>query len=187
MPPYHNTLSAYLHQWVRIASGNRVSLSSDVALLGAAVHTNTGYFIFKCSECKDNWHVGHENFHGNVQDPSAETIPHVLSEWVKKHRHICKKFNNPPATNTGTCNTCKWPYGAHEESWMKPGLPMTPGVQTQIYDYNTMGSPAEGMWTNSTPAPKGMTLRQYTGRKFRDVEVEPCGLPDTNTEKTSNV
>ena len=157
MPPYNpptssDTLSTYLNQWVSIASGGRVNLSGGVTLSGGAFYNNTGYFIFRCTECKDNWHVGHENFYGNVADPAATTIPSVLSEWVKKHRHICKKFSNPPAMSTGICQSCRWPYGAHEESWMKPGLPTTSG----------------------TPKPEenqNMTLRQFTGRKFRDAEV----------------
>ena len=35
------------------------------------------------------------------------------------------------------------------------------------------------------PADDSMKLKQYTGRKFRDVE-ETCESPDTNTKKTSN-
>jgi hypothetical protein len=191
------TLTMYLNQWVKIASGDRVKLTGGIVLPVNPLSTiNTGYFVFRCTECQDNWHVGHENFKGNVQDPSTVvTVPSVLADWVKKHRHVCKKFTNPPATSTGVCQSCKWPYGAHEESWsgqqvfdetgkplqgMKWGyggdLPMKSGGQSQTY-----------MFDGSAPTPPSMTLKQFTGRKFRDVEETPlCESPDTSTEKISN-
>jgi len=172
-PKSNSTLGTYLNQWVNIASGGRVKLSGGMNLSSASVYTNTGCFIFICTQCKDNWYVGPENFHGNVQDPAAETSPSVLSDWVKKHRHVCKKFK--PWQPLPTCFDCKWPYGAHEESWAQ--LPMMAGGQSAYFDKdgNSLGG----------PAPKGMTLKQFTGRKFRDTE-ETCASPDTNIEKTSN-
>ena len=185
MPPYNpsTTLITYLNQWVSIASGGRVKLAGGMTLSGGAVHNNTGYFVFQCTECKDNWHVGHENFYGNVADPAAQTIPSVLSEWVKKHRHVCKKFNNPPAMSTGTCQSCKWPYGAHEQSWM--GLPTTSGSQYAAFDKD--GNIFGGIPGYDHAVHVSMTLKQFTGRKFRDAEVESlCESPDTNIEKTFN-
>jgi hypothetical protein len=170
------TLRIYLNQWVKIASGNRVVLHGGVDV-GPSLSGNTGYLIFKCTQCQDNWHVGHENFHGNINDPAAETIPSVLSDWVKKHRHVCNKFNNPPATITGSCQSCMWPYGAHEESWM--GVPG--------YDHTVTKSFLASLdQKNFPPKPidKSMTLKQFTGRKFRDVEANTCESPDTNTAKT---
>jgi hypothetical protein len=169
-----SALSTYLNQWVKVASGDRVKLSGGMSLSGSAVSTNTGYFIFRCEQCKDNWHVGHENFYGNIKDPAAQTIPSVLSDWVKKHRHVCKKFvGYVQQDNTGTCVSCKWPYGAHEESW----------AGQQVFDEK--GKPlrfANPEWIAKQPT--NMKLKQFTGRKFR--EVEPCESLDTSTEKTSN-
>jgi hypothetical protein len=166
------TLRIYLNQWVKIASGNRVTLHGGVDL--GQGYVNTGYFVFKCSQCQDNWHVGHDNF------PNGNTVPSVLSDWVKKHRHVCKKFRNPPATaiSTGICQSCMWPYGAHEESWM--GVPG--------YDHTVTKSFLASLDQKNfppKPADESMTLKQFTGRKFRDVEAE-CESPDTNTKKTSN-
>lgn len=160
-PPTTSTLSVlgtYLNHWVKIASGDRVKLSGGMNFSGT--YSNTGYFIFKCEQCKDNWHVGHENFFGNVNDPAAQTIPWVLSDWVKKHRHVCKKYKLASHLN---CAECRWPYGAHEESW-----------NTTLMTHAT---------TSPQSAGESMTLKQFTGRKFREVE---CESPDTITDKTSN-
>lgn len=164
MPPYNpptapttgekpSTLELYLKQWVKIASGERVYIASGVKFPQAyGTYSNQGYLVFKCKECLDNWHVGLENFYGGVVDPNSEVIPSVLSDWVKKHRHVCKKFNDPypPVAfeHPGLCKTCKWPYGAHEESW-------NPQIAV-----------------NTTPTPKAVVLKAETptGRKFRDTE-----------------
>ena len=169
--PTDGTSRVYLNQWVKIASGNRVTLSGGVDLTSKYSSGNTGYFVFKCSQCQDNWHVGHDNF------PNGNTVPSVLSDWVKKHRHVCKKFRNPPATSTGVCQSCMWPYGAHEESWM--GVPG--------YDHTVTKSFLASLdQKNFPPKPTDeyMTLKQFTGRKFRDVEANTCESPDTNTAKT---
>jgi len=214
MPPYNPpsitaSLCAYLNQWVKIASGDRVKLTGGISLpVHPSSTTNSGYFVFRCTECADNWHVGHENFQGNVQDPAAITVPSVLSEWVKKHRHVCKKYKDgadelPQFVSKSTlCGNCKWPYGAHEESW----------IANQVFD--EQGKPVDVKWMNiwnvgpksfvnyppkpdssqwgdyedppSRPHPTSMTLKQFTGRKFRDAETEDtCESQDTNTPKTS--
>jgi len=197
-PPLITNSLTHLNQWVKIASGDRVKLTGGISLSVNPLATNTGYFVFRCTECADNWHVGHENFQGNVQDPAAITVPSVLSDWVKKHRHVCKKFNNPPATSTGVCQSCKWPYDAHEESWYiggeVKGMPVASGKQIQMYTYSTEGTVGTASFLKQLdkknfspkPADASMTLRQFTGRKFRDIE-DICESPDTNTEKTSNV
>jgi hypothetical protein len=169
-PTATSTMTTYLNQWVKIASGDRVFLSGGTSFTGAFSHS--GYLVFKCSQCGDNWHVGLENFSANGKD----AVPAVLQDWVKKHRHVCKKFLN--SVGTHLCNSCKWPYGAHEESWINKALVVgsKPNVWVTAYEER---APKE------TPAPKGMTLKQFTGRKFRDTETEPCELPDTSTEKTS--
>jgi hypothetical protein len=173
------TLRIYLNQWVKIASGHRVVLAGGVDLNTTYNTGNTGYLVFKCTQCYDNWHVGNENFY-NAADPAAQTVPSVLQDWVKKHRHVCNKFNNPPATSTGICQSCTWPYGAHEESWMtaKPDI--------QWGDTPTKSFMASLDQKNFPPKPtdESMTLKQFTGRKFRDTEAE-CESPDTNTAKTS--
>jgi hypothetical protein len=193
------SLTAYLNQWVKITSGERVKLTGGISLpVNPLATTNTGYFVFRCTECQDNWHVGHENFQGNVQDPAAITVPSVLSDWVKKHRHVCKKFiGKVNQANIGTCESCKWPFGAHEESWVVKiksvgatgdpdnsqwgyggDLPMKSGGQTETFMYGS---------EPSRPSLTSMTLKQFTGRKFRDPEPEDtCESLDTSTEKTSN-
>lgn len=120
MPAVSNNLEVYLNQWVKIASGDRVVLARGIALSSYTGNSgNSGYLVFKCTKCGDNWHVGVENFHGNIADPAAGIIPSVLSDWVKKHRHVCKKYINSKLVSGGPCANCKWPYGAHEESWSK--------------------------------------------------------------------
>jgi hypothetical protein len=177
-PTATSTLTTYLNQWVKIASGDRVTLNGGTSFSGAFSHS--GYLIFRCSQCKDNWHVGLENFSANRKD----AVPAVLQDWVKKHRHVCKKFveKYPPGVfeHPGPCVTCKWPYGAHEESWMKDQV-----TAANVMDLKgTSGWPPVG-WAPATKA-ADMTLKQFTGRKFRDIETEePCGSPDTNTQKTS--
>jgi len=215
--PPTGTLGVYLNQWVKVASGDRVYVFSGVSLSGSAVYTNTGYVVFKCKECSDNWHVGLENFHGNVNDPASETIPAVLFDWVKKHRHVCNKFNNGQSDpKKFSCGTCHWPYGAHEESWLanatstfeaekakvqkkfeqiyKP-LPMPCGGQYQIFD--AQDKPIGVKWTMHLdpkkfppqPTDRSMTLKQFKGRKFRDIELdveETCESPDSSIKTTSN-
>jgi hypothetical protein len=232
-PSITQSSTAYLNQWVKIASGDRVKLTGGISLpVSPLATTNTGYFVFRCTECQDNWHVGHENFQGNVQDPSAITVPSVLADWVKKHRHVCKKFVN--TEQAFLCQSCKWPYGAHEESWIAKiksvgatGDPDYEG-QTACFDKdgNSIGVPGyshiinytstgpqeikvsnkkQGMGVspetfmaqlqnafhqNFPPKPEeiptSMTLKQYTGRKFRDIAEDTCESPDTGTQKTSN-
>jgi hypothetical protein len=67
MPAVSNNLEVYLNQWVKIASGDRVVLARGIAL--SSYTGNSGYLVFKCTKCGDNWHVGVENFHGNIADP----------------------------------------------------------------------------------------------------------------------
>jgi hypothetical protein len=164
MPAVSNNLEVYLNQWVKIASGDRVVLARGIALssyTGNSGYTNKGYLVFKCTACGDNWHVGLENFHDNVTDPAAETIPSVLSDWVKKHRHVCNKYFSSTAGIAGLCATCKWPYGAHEESWSKDVL-------------NQKGEPIPGVkWVYPIVEPvevvKSVKIaEQPTGRMFRE-------------------
>ncbi len=188
-PKVTTTLAIYLTQWLKVASGDRVTLSGGMNF--GANYTNTGYFIFKCGQCKDNWHVGHENF------PNDTTVPAVLKNWVIKHRHICDKFYNPPATSTGTCQKCHWPYTAHDESWLVQhpvsggqsayfdanGNPLIHGVSVEPKTYaselakNWLKGPESKIDTS-------MMLKQFKGRKFRDAEPEDlCESQDTNDQK----
>jgi len=135
-----NTMSTYLHQWVTVASGGRVSLSQQGAF------GSKSFLVFKCT-CGDNWHVGTENF------SSPTGVPEVLSDWVKKHRHVCTKYTNTHGISMGTCSMCGWPYGAHEDSWIGgEGKPI----------------PAP----RGHPAYKEKPLPTFKGRKFRDADTE---------------
>ena len=58
-------------------------------------------------------------------------------------------------------------------------LPMKEGQQIQFYDMRVDPK-------NFPPPDDSMKLKQFTGRKFRDLEEEPlCELPDTAIETTS--
>jgi hypothetical protein len=167
---FTQNLTLYLNQWVKVASGDRVKLVSGISY---STGTNTGYLVFKCSQCSDNWHVGLDNFYPSVADPTAKSgtvVPSVLSDWVKKHRHVCKKYQ--PHQPTTVCFSCKWPYGAHEESWTGP-------EEVEAFNVKQRTLAQE----ESKQQARGMTLKQFTGRKFRDVE-DLCESPDIG-EKTS--
>lgn len=143
----HNSLEIYLKQWVNIASGGRVELRG-----GMTFPQIKGYLVFKCNTCQDNWHVGLENFSPSVTDPTGQTtVPSVLSDWVKKHRHICKQYKM--GGDHSLCAECKWPYGAHEKQ--------------------------EFLAKETRQAERKLQLKQFTGRRFRDVEA-PCESQDTS-------
>ena len=143
-----STAEIYLKQWLKVASGDRVYLSQ---------HTKGMYYsytVFKCVACGDNWHVGDENFKGTQ-------IPSVLKDWVHKHRHVCSKYKADSPDLKMPCLTCKWPYGAHEESWLTPPKPTDdkgniPGMKWVL-------SPVIKL-----EAEAGETLPEFTGRVFRD-------------------
>lgn len=165
MPPYppiiSSTVSTYLNQWLKLASGGRVVLHQ---------HTNGGYqsfTVFKCKTCGDNWHVGDENFKGTG-------IPEVLQDWVKKHRHVCTKYTNPDVHH-GICKMCGWPFGAHEQAWLKdapawaPVIPITSGQKPVKYWTGT-NVPTTEPAPKGNPAYKELPLPIFKGRKFRDSD-----------------
>jgi hypothetical protein len=194
-------LTLYLNQWVKIASGDRVKLTGGSKLETSS--GNSGYLIFKCSECHDNWHVGLDNFYPSVSDPAGlqfgqftdfgfEKIPSVLTDWVKKHRHVCKQFKDqyPPGVfeHPGVCQSCKWPYGAHEESWIVNGAKAKHEalVAKQPLPCSENGFGTYGDYKVKTQvSSEGMKLQQFTGRKFRDVEETCESTSATGTKKTS--
>lgn len=158
-----DTVSTYLHQWLKVASGDRVILSQ---------HTTA----FKCKACGCNRHVGDENFTGTG-------VPDVLQEWVKKHRHVCTKYTNTHGVTQGTCSMCGWPYAAHEQSWFKeqPATSYIPKVPTysekpKSYWAGTMvpitePKPFQGGMANVVPTvKKEQPLKIYSGRKFREID-----------------
>ena len=142
-----STAEIYLKQWLKVASGDRVYLSQ---------HTKGMYYsytVFKCVACGDNWHVGDENFEGTQ-------IPSVLKDWVHKHRHVCSKYKADSPDLKMPCLTCKWPYGAHEESWQ-------PKIETDVLDKD--GKVIPGMkWVTVKGSKACETLPEFTGRVFRD-------------------
>jgi hypothetical protein len=151
------TLAVYLSQWLNTASNGKVRLTQR-GMIGLS-----SFLVFKC-ECGDNWHVG-------VGEFKETNLPQHLIDWVKKHRHVCTKFHNQTATNTGVCQYCGWPYPAHEESWINnqtsEGVPLHPKYETFW----------EGSIVPTTqPAPKGHVaykekpLPTFKGRKFRDSD-----------------
>lgn len=108
------SLTTYLTKWLEVATKGNVVLSGHMI---GAMQSMT---IFKCKYCGQNWHVGDHLFKGpNVANPGQEFIPTELQDWVKEHRHVCKKFNMQSFSNLINCATCNWPYGAHDESWLK--------------------------------------------------------------------
>jgi hypothetical protein len=155
MPGSPSTLAIYLNQWVKVASGDRVKLHSGTSVsLGGGQNS---WYVFRCV-CGDNWHVGAENFIGtDAVGNTSDVIPSVLSDWVKKHRHVCAKFiGDVPVGQPDRCYQCKWPYGAHEESWMGP---------VKTVNQETLVTPN----TPNTPSTH-MTFVQSKGRKFRDED-----------------
>lgn len=110
---FQHTLEIYLKQWLKVASGDRVTLTGGVQHSSG---TNSGYLVLKCT-CGSNWHVGLDNFYPTVVDPAVVTVlPSGLSNWVKNHRHVCDKYKG--LEQGLLCSQCNWPYGAHEESWL---------------------------------------------------------------------
>lgn len=107
MATLSSSITTYLNQWLKIASGRRVVIQRHIH--GWA---GSDYIIFRCNTCMDNWHVGTEHFYSG-KDPVG--IPSVLQDWVAKHRHVCTKYIND---KIGECNKCGWPYEAHEQSWL---------------------------------------------------------------------
>lgn len=89
-------------KWLEVATKGGVVLHHKVGI-GAQSMT-----VFKCMRCHDNWNVGDHLLAGT-------SVPSELQDWVKLHRHVCKKFTG----NGSYCFACQWPYGAHEESWNK--------------------------------------------------------------------
>ncbi len=182
-----NNLMMYLNQWVKVASNGRIRVTYGIKHSSWSYTGNSGYIVFKCAGCGDNWHVGLENFIGTGSVTPSEVIPAVLSDWVKKHRHVCGKFKSDGLADplSRVCMKCQWPFGAHEESWMDVkaeaekekevkysaygktfhGLPMKSGKAIQMYKYGN------GAVSGTEPQPpKVEVLPQFTGRKFRDVE-----------------
>ena len=176
MPPIHTGMSVqvglpssvdtYLRQWLKVASGDRVYLFQHTSGM-----TNS-YTVFKCQWCGDNWHVGGENFEGTQ-------IPQTLKDWVNKHRHVCTKYKSSSPDTHMLCLTCKWPYGAHEESWMaKTPTVNDPqdGIDAWEDATNVAGKvkwilpPVKDGDKVSGAVKPGKTLPEFTGRKFRDVE-----------------
>lgn len=144
-PPISSTMITYLTQWLKLASGDRVHLAQRGSL------GLSDFFVFKCT-CGDNWHVGAENFKGTG-------VPQVLEDWVKKHRHVCTKYTNTHGVSAGKCSMCGWPYGAHEDSWIKNPAPLW-DMKVQTYE----NSPAP-----SSPH-KQKPMQIFKGRKFRDSD-----------------
>ena len=157
MPPINTGMSVqvslpssveiYLRQWLKVASGDRVIYARHT---GGMWHSMT---VFKCTQCGDNWHVGDENFEGT-------SIPSVLKDWVYKHRHVCSKFN-PVVAQPSLCQSCSWPYGAHEESGSQPK------IETDVLD-KTDGVIPGMKWVTVKGSKACETLPEFTGRVFRD-------------------
>jgi hypothetical protein len=124
--------TTYLMKWLEVATKGNVVLHSHMV---GAIQSMT---IFKCNKCQQNWHVGDHLFYPSVADPGKEFIPSELQDWVKEHRHVCKKYEQSLYSGViGTdCKNCHWPYGAHEESWANApqyqNIANDPGYQNSI-------------------------------------------------------
>jgi hypothetical protein len=167
-----NAMTLYVTQWLKVASGERVYIANHVSGM------NMNFTVFKCKECQDNLHVGDENF-------ADDKIPASLQKWVSEHRHVCQKFmftNGLLAPyHDGLCNTCHWPYGAHEESWLADPknnvlAPVNPEgtLQNQKWMMVTVEaakSAAMKLYEERLEQEKKetakLTLPEFTGRVFR--------------------
>src|SRR5271156_6785389 len=153
-PTYYTNLTIYLNQWVKVASGDRVKLISGIK---HPVGSNSGYLVFKCVHCQDNWNVGLDHF--QPSGSQGPVVPSVLQDWVKKHRHVCKKYQGFTQTPTNVCFSCKWPYGAHDESWME-------AKSAEANDWGSYGKPPQALNAKqAAPETKqaAMQYKQFTG------------------------
>ena len=121
--PLPQSLTTYLTKWLEVATKGNVVMHSH--MIGATQSMT----IFKCNKCKQNWHVGDHLFY-SVADPGATLIPSELQDWVKEHRHVCKKYNKDNNYAIGDCLNCQWPYEAHEESWARSKCKMVQMIRT---------------------------------------------------------
>lgn len=170
-----NTLGLYLSQYLKTVGGN-VFLSHSV---GGHSMGGSYFLVFKCKVCSQNWHVGRSLFLGT-------TVPSELAHFVKQHKHICTKFTNLSHmgvyTTTGVCQSCGWPYPAHEESWDK-----NPVVPEKVQSTNIKSDIAIKRDIAIAAAKYGMKIKgdlpeikvldTPKGRKFRTENTE-------NTEET---
>lgn len=155
-----NARAIYLTQWLKVASGGRVYLAQK-----GAFGVNS-FYVFRCSACQDNWHVGAENF------VKYESVPQVLIDWVKKHRHVCTKYTNTHGVTAGTCSMCGWPYGAHEASWIDDTGISKIGAGSLVIGNGTVGDegvPPPKKWDVWEPKTKLQPLPIFKGRRFRDA------------------
>jgi hypothetical protein len=156
------SIFVYLTQWLKIASGDRVHLCQrgQVGL--------SDFLVFKCKVCKDNWHVGVENFNGT-------SIPQVLEDWVKKHRHVCSKYTNTHGVMMGTCSMCGWRFEEHPVTWGDYNVKYTDTSEKSVKEFNEKQIKAfneSQVESRIHTVYKEKPLPIFKGRKFRDSEEE---------------
>jgi hypothetical protein len=146
----------YLNQWLDIVTKGRVKLYNHVGM-GVKCFT-----VFKCSQCQDNLHVG-DNLFGDLKNPTG--VPFELQEWVKEHRHVCKKFMSQYVGSI-ECAGCGWPYGAHEESWSQP-VPMFMTSSNPNWVSYKISVGVSKPESKPQESPIQSPLPEHKGRKFR--------------------
>jgi hypothetical protein len=160
------SLTTYLTKWLEVATKGNVVLHSHMT--GAT----QSMIIFKCNKCQQNWHIGDHLFYCAAA-PGLEVIPSELQDWVKEHRHVCKKYvNDFPETLQANCKNCQWPYGAHEESWIAQQAYAQQNVAKSSWHYETLVNAMAGKATpklaTEPEKPKPIPpLPEPKGRKFR--------------------
>lgn len=144
-----STISAYLTKYCEIASGGRVKFQGAYGFGSAGMHS---WVRFKCVTCQDNWNVKSDLFVNN-------TNPKELTDWVEKHKHVCKEFKPQQAGNNPKCASCQWPWSQHTEA-------------------QPMFNPATGQWeakavTIKVAPGKVVSITSYQGRS---TGVRPCAV-----------
>lgn len=152
-----NVLKTYLDKYLEVSTGGRVKFYEQMTINSA---TANRFFRFKCTFCQDNWNVASNLFFGDNQT----LIPTELTDWVEKHAHVCTKFNNPPATSTGVCQSCGWPFHKHKQA--------QPVFNDATGTWTLAGKPIQFSELSPVPEPetselKVKTVKEIQGRKFR--------------------
>ena len=183
-----NAAALYLSKYCETASGGRVKF---VGYHGFTSLTGNAMLRFKCSYCQDNWNVGDINF------PDAQTLPAVLTDWVKLHRHVCKKYSGDSLL--GKCYSCGWAHDQHDEA--KPIFDEKSGVWVLPNGLTVAGQadiPCLGCGVLSrqvmcdvciSAAKEAQKIKarpkEVTGRMFRSAQADAQADAQTDAQKVN--
>lgn len=166
---------AYFNKWVPEATKNKARYSHCVT-------GETNFLVFIC-QCGSSVSIWQEQFALKY----AIAVPYALQEWVKEHRHVCKKFHVHPDWKNGSlsgkmCEECGWNEEAHEKKLISVNDSITDAKnQSGWPSYELLAKIKEAALYNSETdvregEPKAVPvtvldelpiLEQPTGRKFR--------------------